>query len=65
MRNIGVLINVTPLGNTIGSMMINPKMLLKKTSCAECNSEDAILIHIAMTAKQKAEQTAGRKPWIK
>jgi hypothetical protein len=62
MRNIGVLINVTPLGNTIGNTINKPKILLKKTSCVECNSEEAILIHMAMTAKQQADPKAGKKP---
>ena len=62
MGNIDVLINEEPFGNTIGNIINRPNRHLKKTSCIECNSEEAILIHIAMMAKQQAEQNAGRKP---
>jgi len=29
------------------------------------NSEDAIFIQTAMTAKQQAEENAGKNPWIR
>lgn len=60
--NTGVFIKVKPFGKTIGTIINKPIKLRKKTNCGAGSSEEAILIHIAMTAKQQAEPKAGKKP---
>ena len=63
--NTGVFRKAVPRGRTMGRIMHSPTTARKNTSWTAGNSLEAILIQVAMTAKQQAEPKAGRKPWIK
>ncbi len=63
--NMDVFINSFPRGKTIGRIIIRPTILLRKTICGAGKSDETALTQLTNTAKQQADEKAGRNPWIR